>query len=219
MNKRLLFILTGVICIVFVPWFLSREVKGAFGNVQSKLAIKAAKADSTLNDKRNILVQIIETTAPRDSALANDVKQLVLSLDEAYYAVQGELERHKRFLSKTQILLQKDNSGNPDTQTYWMGVNPTANEGHGDGQAHELRKKINTFRHQIISGNQQIAEKLALNTYYKPELLDQLKEGRSWEAYTFEGSLMENVVGIEATKLEQAEIYQREMDFLAGIFR
>ncbi|TAE52136.1 MAG: hypothetical protein EAZ89_08985, partial [Bacteroidetes bacterium] len=161
MNKRLLFILIGGIAILFALWFLSWEVKGAFDRVQSKLALKAAMADSILNDKRKTLFHAIETTTTRDSAMGNEVKQLILSLDEAYYALQGELDRQKTFLAKTQILVQQEKIEEPYLQPYWMGVNPNANEGHGNGVANYLREKINHFRHQIISGNQHIAEKFA----------------------------------------------------------
>ena len=222
MKKWFLLIVVSIvgIGIFFVPMFISKEIRGAFDEIQSKLADKNAIEDSIIIGNRNDLLYKIDSMANSDSVFSNNLRIFVMSLDESYGKIQQELGDQISILSKGDILFEKDRSGKPSAMRYWMGENIESNEGHGNGYANELRQKINNFIYQILEENGRIATKLNLDTYFQPNILNQIEQGNTiitWERYTFNGSIMAIIPQLEVTKLDLTEIYKHEIQFLIDI--
>jgi hypothetical protein len=212
MNKKLvIFFILGFLLAggIYISKKINSEVEGAFDTLSTELQSRFIQKDSMLNLEYSRLVSSIEA----GDTLGPAISTQLLSTQKKYSGIIEYINKLGAHLSGMDPLIKEND---PYALAFWFGENPQANEGRGDGFAEKLRSAIFIFRKEIALQNEILAAKKDLTSWYQPELLVDGPEV-SWEVETFSGPIGTDLAKLEALKLEQAEIFEKEMAFLEAL--
>ena len=196
---------------------VSKEVLDAFQIIRGKLNNTAVSANSNANDFVASMKQTIDDEIQNEKKRKNeglkDTLDIIQSQTSALIGLidnhVSELEKIGRVDPETGEVERKDEL--ELNYQYWMGTNDLANGGHGNGQANELRQKMNeyfAFLNDIEKRNTKPSERSKVT----PKVLEEKIPGQDgsakpWELYNFDGPLIGNLAILEAFK---ADVYEEQ---------
>ena len=204
---------------------VSKEVLDAFQIIRGKLNATAVSANSNANEFIAGMQQTI------DDEIANEKKRVNEGLKDTLNLLQKETSTLISLIDTHVAELEKMGRVDPETgeverkdelelnYQYWMGANDLANGGHGNGQANELREKMNEY-----FGFLEKIGKISATKEDRPEVkakvLDESIPGQDgspkpWELYNFDGPLIGNLAILEAFKADIYEERKKLLDMLS----
>lgn len=214
MNKKLvIFFVLGLLLAagVYMSKYVNSQVDGAFETLSVALSAEFNKKDSLLNQEYAGLLSNIDAS----DSLGPAVSSMLISTQKKYSGSILYIDKISQHLSKLDPLLKEQD---PYGISFWLGEVPKANMGRGNGFAEKLRSTINQFRKEIAMENKNLALKKGIQSWYKPEILVDGEE-TSWEVQTFSGTIDVDIAKLEELKLEQATIFEKEIQFLSSLIQ
>ncbi|MEM9718027.1 MAG: GldM family protein [Bacteroidota bacterium] len=194
---------------------VSKEVLDAFQIIRGKLNNTAVTANANANSVVVSMKETIDDEVNKEGVRKNiglkDTLDLIQSRTSELVGLidnhVSELEKMGRVDPETGEIERKDEL--ELNYQYWMGGNDLANGGHGNGQANELRLKMNeyfAFLADIERRNTSPAQRSQVTpTVLEEKIPGQDGTAKPWELYNFDGPLIGNLAILEAFK---SDIYE-----------
>jgi hypothetical protein len=198
-------------------------------------------ANETPSSKSLNHFEVVEVSGLLDQPLDDEFNKKTLVLDSAYTDLVDRidpedslgsmidksflsiLERYRSTIAYIDIMIVTARSlddfvmqEDPYGLKFWLGENPQANQGEGDGFGEKLRYTVQYFRKDIATRNEMLAFYFGKDSWYIPEPL-QRDEKVSWVVQHLSGTWDVDIAQLQGIRLDQAKVMEKEIEFLRSL--
>ncbi|MEO0473533.1 MAG: GldM family protein, partial [Bacteroidota bacterium] len=203
---------------------VSKEVLDAFENLKAKLNNSAITAEGNNIDfmtkmKEKIDEEVTNEGKKVNIGLKDTLDQIAVKTSGILKVLNDHSREMETIAGKDSLTGKLENKSETEKNyQYWMGIGDadTKNEGRGEGQAFELRNKMNDY-FEYLATIYNANVKKAEDKITAKQLEDQVGlggESKTWEKFNFDAPVVANVAILEALKLDVFEQQKQTLDLL-----
>lgn len=194
------------------------EVLDAFVSIKNQLEISVNAASELSDDFIGQMQSGIDEEIQKKGKMDNaGLKDTLEQIHEKTEAMVNLLNKH--ILEMEELAGQDEETGEykkmdevDQNYRYWMGANEESAQRRGDGEAKDLRDKIDEFNSYLTAiANAQLPDSLKTDPISIQDPQDPLDPRKRWEQATFDGPVVANLATLEGLKID---IYRQEKQLL-----